>query len=264
MKIILAAFIVLFASGLIFFFRVKRNLDRQPPGYGLIEQAYYVCYKHKLLYGGIFGKGPTRKFSGLGKQDWCYRDEWEKINKVTFEYLAIKWYSMDPEKDQWSEFWRHPDYSVCNDLRRNLIMQMEGFEKREHPLTLEEISRDFRQDPDSVDVADILRLEKPEAGKEILKSMVMSKEISPFSALEAASVLAAWGDKSVVDFLQSSSKRSIPMTNSEIEAFLIKSSLLLLDQTLSADQLEMKSVFLHLEEAFDDCYYSQTNLAREE
>ncbi len=171
---------------------------------------------------------------------------------------------MDPKKDQWSEFLRHPDYSACNNLRKTLFMKMKGLEKQGHPLTLEEISRDYREDPYSVDVADILRLEKPEAGKEILKSMLMSQEISPFLALEAASVLAAWGDQSVIDFLQRSSKRSIPMTTSNIEAFYIKSSLLLLDQKLSDEQLERRSVFWHLEEAFDKCYYSQTNLVREE
>lgn len=68
---------------------------KQPPFHGIIAEKYYVCHEHKNLNGGIFGKGPTRVFSGKGQRSWCWREEWKEIDRDTFKRLATEWYGID-------------------------------------------------------------------------------------------------------------------------------------------------------------------------
>ena len=77
---------------------------KHPPSYGLIEQKYYVCRKFRLLEGGIYGKQLLLKFAPDNAQTWCWRDEWEEIDKDTFKQLATDWYGKT-----WSDetpFWQ--------------------------------------------------------------------------------------------------------------------------------------------------------------
>ena len=62
---------------------------KQPPSFGEYEEKYYVCRDQKLLEGGIFNKGPKKKFPENNNKLWCYQDEWEEIDKNTFKELAI-------------------------------------------------------------------------------------------------------------------------------------------------------------------------------
>lgn len=68
---------------------------RQPPAYAMIVEKYYVCYEYRILHGGIFGKGPTRKFAG--EKTWCWRKHWQEIDKHTFKQLAVQWYGVNWE-----------------------------------------------------------------------------------------------------------------------------------------------------------------------
>ncbi len=75
---------------------------KHPPSYGLIEQKYYVCRVQKALNGGIFGKGPLKAY--YKDQEWCWRKDWEEIERDEFKALATKWYGVDwsVEIDYWN------------------------------------------------------------------------------------------------------------------------------------------------------------------
>ena len=63
------------------------------PPHAPIEQAYFKCISSKNLEGGIYGKGPFKKF---GPEDpLCSTSQWIKINKTEFKVLAEQWYSYD-------------------------------------------------------------------------------------------------------------------------------------------------------------------------
>jgi hypothetical protein len=261
-------FFILFIAAIIIlllFIKIKRSFEKKPPGYGLIQQAYYVCYTHKLLSGGIFGKGPVKEFSGLGEKNWCYKKEWVKINKVTFLHLAEKWYGKDLKNE--GEFWAQPDMSPCNELRESVTGHIRGYresyDKTKYEKSIDEINKEYQEDPNSYITQKILRLKNPEEGRKLLKSLIQNKKADPFTILEAASVLAAWGDQGVVNIIQDLSRNHQVMTNSEVEYFLIKSSLTLLGQSLTPRQLEKRSVFLDLEKVFEECYHSQTILSED-
>ena len=72
---------------------------KQPPSFGKYEEKYYVCRDQKLLEGGIFNKGPKKKFPENNNKLWCYQDEWEEIDKNTFKELASDWYGVNWEDD---------------------------------------------------------------------------------------------------------------------------------------------------------------------
>jgi hypothetical protein len=76
---------------------------KHPPSYGIIEQKYYVCRKHQILEGGIYGKALLLKFPDNNPELWCWRDEWEEIDRETFKKLATEWYGKDWSNE--SEFW---------------------------------------------------------------------------------------------------------------------------------------------------------------
>jgi len=103
--IIILITILLFAIPIIL---LSWHSRKQPPAYGLIEHKYYVCRQHKILHGGIFGKGPIKKYYVNEEKSWCWRDEWEEIDRKTFKELATDWYGVN-----WSEeaLWWQDDYS---------------------------------------------------------------------------------------------------------------------------------------------------------
>lgn len=94
-KIIALAFLVGFLS---------LPLWAAEPNHNAIEMKFFKCVKSKDLRGGIYGKGPFKKF-GPPKSE-CSVDEWVEITKDEFKSLATKWYQYD-----WSNeipYWREP------------------------------------------------------------------------------------------------------------------------------------------------------------
>lgn len=77
---------------------------KQPPAHALIVEKYYVCQTHQALHGGIFGKGPTKRFFPPDGRQWCWRWEWKEIGKEEFKLLASKWYGADWNKE--GDWWR--------------------------------------------------------------------------------------------------------------------------------------------------------------
>jgi len=102
--ILLIIFLIIVLSFIYLLTTVWWQSRKQPPAFPMIVQKYYVCRKHRILKGGIFGKGPLRTFADENGQSWCWRDEWEEIDRKTFKMLASKWYGVD-----WSDeipFWQ--------------------------------------------------------------------------------------------------------------------------------------------------------------
>ncbi|HED35086.1 MAG TPA: hypothetical protein ENJ08_12885 [Gammaproteobacteria bacterium] len=95
---------MIFIIVVLFFFYIWFTALKQPPSYGLIVEKYYVCREYKILYGGIFGKGPTRKFSNKSAKSWCWRSEWEEIDRKMFKKLAIEWYGIKWEEE--AAYWQ--------------------------------------------------------------------------------------------------------------------------------------------------------------
>lgn len=77
---------------------------KQPPAHALIIEKYYVCQTHKGLHGGIFGKGPTKKFFPSSAREWCWRWEWEEVTAEEFKKLASEWYGVNWSEE--SDWWR--------------------------------------------------------------------------------------------------------------------------------------------------------------
>ncbi len=94
-KVIIIIILAILTIIILFFTYIWWGSLKQPPAYALIIEKYYVCRKHKMLYGGIFGKGPTRKYSKNGGKTWCWRSEWEEIDRKTFKKLATEWYGIN-------------------------------------------------------------------------------------------------------------------------------------------------------------------------
>ena len=69
----------------------------QPPPHGMIEQAYFRCDASRNLEGGIYGKGPTKRFGP--KQPACASKEWVRISHSEFKRLASQWYGYDWSKE---------------------------------------------------------------------------------------------------------------------------------------------------------------------
>jgi hypothetical protein len=78
---------------------------KHPPSYGIIDQKYYVCRKYQILEGGIYGKALLLKFPENNSELWCWRHEWEEIDRETFKKLATEWYEKDWSKENgfWSD-----------------------------------------------------------------------------------------------------------------------------------------------------------------
>ena len=99
--VVLGLIFLVFVGVVVYLSQKGKN---QPPSFGLVEEKYYVCSKHKLLDGGIFGKGPKLKFPVEDSELVCPRDEWEEINKKKFKKLATKWYGKDWNSEV--DFWK--------------------------------------------------------------------------------------------------------------------------------------------------------------
>jgi hypothetical protein len=67
------------------------------PPHQMIEEAYFSCSASRSLQGGIFGKGPLRKFGPQPGQ--CSANQWRRIKRSEFKALASKWHGVDWSKD---------------------------------------------------------------------------------------------------------------------------------------------------------------------
>lgn len=63
------------------------------PAHGMIDQKYFKCVESKNLEGGIYGKGPFKKFGPTNTS--CWRSEWVEITREEFKKLATNWYGYD-------------------------------------------------------------------------------------------------------------------------------------------------------------------------
>ncbi len=88
---------------LILLFNLMAPCSRgEEPDHEMIDYKFFKCEKSRDLRGGIYGKGPFKRF-GPDKSK-CKKTEWLEINREEFKSLATKWYNYD-----WSQeipFWR--------------------------------------------------------------------------------------------------------------------------------------------------------------
>ena len=68
-------------------------LAGEPPPHGMIELAYFECVESHSLQGGIFGKGPLRRFGPVPGD--CAKAQWKRISRGEFKSLATAWYGVD-------------------------------------------------------------------------------------------------------------------------------------------------------------------------
>ncbi|MCP4273637.1 MAG: hypothetical protein GY781_17050 [Gammaproteobacteria bacterium] len=90
-----AVILLMILAFVVFILMISWEARKQPPSFNFVENKYYVCRSHQLLEGGIFRKGPRLKFPANNTKLWCWRDDWEEINKETFKRLATEWYGKD-------------------------------------------------------------------------------------------------------------------------------------------------------------------------
>ena len=62
----------------------------QAPPHTAIERAYFKCDASRSLEGGIYGKGPFKRFGP--KESACSSKEWVPIAHTEFKRLATEWY----------------------------------------------------------------------------------------------------------------------------------------------------------------------------
>lgn len=93
--VIAGIFAIILLLAILVFAYVWWGSLKKPPAYALIVEKYYVCREQQALYGGIFGKGPTKQFFNSAARQWCWRWEWQEIDKQEFKTLATQWYGVD-------------------------------------------------------------------------------------------------------------------------------------------------------------------------
>lgn len=80
--------------------------DRPPERDGYIVHAYHYCPKCGSLQGGIYEKGPFRKFPGPNKEQCVH--EWQEITREHFMEMATTEYGKDWSKEP-ARFWNPPE-----------------------------------------------------------------------------------------------------------------------------------------------------------
>lgn len=65
----------------------------EPPPHQMIELAYFKCEASRNIEGGIYGKGPFKRFGPEGSA--CSSSAWTPIDHEEFKRLAIDWYGYD-------------------------------------------------------------------------------------------------------------------------------------------------------------------------
>jgi hypothetical protein len=69
----------------------------EAPPNKMIEEAYFECAASRSLQGGIFGKGPLRKFGPQPGE--CLSSQWKRISRTEFKARASQWHSVDWNTD---------------------------------------------------------------------------------------------------------------------------------------------------------------------
>jgi len=72
------------------------------PPHKAIEQAFFKCEAGRSLQGGIYGKGPFKRFGPEPSQ--CSEAQWVRISKEEFRSLASEWHSQNWGKE--IEWWQ--------------------------------------------------------------------------------------------------------------------------------------------------------------
>ncbi|QDT43602.1 hypothetical protein Pan241w_37040 [Gimesia alba] len=78
------------------------KLDRPPERDGYVVQAYHFCEKCESLQGGIYEKGPFKKFSSDQRKECVH--EWQEISRDRFMQLAVDLHAVDWSKEP-GHFW---------------------------------------------------------------------------------------------------------------------------------------------------------------
>ena len=75
----------------------------QPPKTKMIEEAFFSCSKCGSLRGGIFGKGPTKRFQAATASH-CVHD-WQRVSHDEFKVLATQRFGVEWSKEipYWSQ-----------------------------------------------------------------------------------------------------------------------------------------------------------------
>ena len=90
------------------------GVNADDPSHALMDHKYMVCEESKSLEGGIYGKGPFKRFGPPGV---CAVDQWLVISKEDFKRLAMEWYGFD-----WSEeipFWQQSGLTAAEDFNES-------------------------------------------------------------------------------------------------------------------------------------------------
>lgn len=77
--------------------------EHEAPSHKMIEQAFSKCEASRSLEGGIYGKGPFKRFGP--KESLCSENEWIRITQKEFKRLAIQWHGYDWSNDKNMPFW---------------------------------------------------------------------------------------------------------------------------------------------------------------
>jgi hypothetical protein len=80
---------------LILFALIVPHLAVGRPTALLAEEAYFECPTSRSLQGGIFGKGPIRRFGPSPAS--CSGSEWQRISREDFKAKATQWYGKNWE-----------------------------------------------------------------------------------------------------------------------------------------------------------------------
>jgi len=70
----------------------------RPPKTEMIEQAFFVCPKCGSLRGGVFGKGPTKRFQ-TAIAPHCVHD-WRRVSRDEFKGIAARRFDVDWSKEK--------------------------------------------------------------------------------------------------------------------------------------------------------------------
>jgi hypothetical protein len=81
----------------------------QPPPHGMIDHAYFKCEASRNLEGGIYGKGPFKRFGP--EHSACSALEWTRISRPEFKQLATEWYGQRWENE--IPFWSCAEPHKC-------------------------------------------------------------------------------------------------------------------------------------------------------
>ena len=115
-------------------------------------------------------------------------------------------------------------------------------------MELAAIENSSREDDWNFDhIVDVLHVDDPRAALPFLRSMLAHK--NPFVGLEAATLLAIFGDRSGLELLRGVTT----MTNSQIEFFYAKAALLVLGEEIPESLEQHHSVFRDLEMLVKAC-----------